>query len=735
MNIKLRNLLSSSSGGSSNVSKPTKERNRERNDSLYSQQHDRDRRMFSDDAQMSPDRSNKSQWASRGRASSVGRALRNGLTGRGRSKNRSRDNIERRSKSLGRDAKREVLAMSSFLGEAENVDTNISNANFPREIRPESILMGDQRRREKLEMRSHVVDREYSEGDYYDEEDANEDDELYRFGEDHSVASSKASRRRNKNQRSSASPSRRCNSLSYDAEEDKYSEKPRKSKMEKIRQLKAKNELYKEEFRRVQKDRKQLKQDLEAKKHEVKALQSEVDQHIANTSILREKLAEVVYKANSFSESRFDLSQLKRERADTRHELEQAGDRLSEATRRIKELRDLLSDKEREVDRLKEELDGQYSTARTLRAENERLRQERQQSALTQASGVQDAKHIHELEEVNDRLNSQLGSTLERAATMVKEREDAIADLLKENDELKALISNFNAEKQQLNSSVSDEELQSLKREIKETAKALEASEDRNVLLEDELEAWMKRGNEMDSEIKRMTEQIGKMERALSAAESQAKAIEVTARNTRDEANEARALLQEAEHRHHKELSALQSKYNTAQIDLLKTQEAADSALERAERLEQRAILQEKRLTHSESFASSTHSSRTEEDSSNDSNNLQIQQSLMLQQALERKKKSEDARRNASTMRWPFGGPVEELTEDQKRIKELEETNGNQAEEIKQLKSELVRLKSAYNEAMYINSKRIEQLQQQNADYEDRTHELLVQLGKKEQQL
>ncbi len=706
---------------------------------MYSQQHDRERYFYSDDAQMSPDHSSKSRWASRGRASSVGRALRNGLTGRERSKSKSRDNSDRRSKSLGRDAQREVLTMSSFLGEAEIVDANISNANLSREIRSGSFLRNEERHREKLKLRSRSVDREYSEGDDDDEEEVDhvqEEDELYRFGDDHSVASSKASRRRNKkhHQRSSASPSRRHNSQSYDAEEDKYNERPRKSKMEKIRQLKAKNELYKEEFRRVQKDRKQLKQDLECKKLEVKALQNEVDQHIENTSILREKLAEAMYKANSFGENRFDLSQLKRERADTRLELEQAGDRLNEATRRIKDLREILHDKEREVDRLKVELDGQYSTARTLRAENERLHQERQQSVLNQASGVQDAKHIHELEEENNRLNSQLGSTLERAATMVKEREDAIADLLKENDELKALISDSNAEKQQLQSSVSDEELQNLKKEIKETAKALEASEDRNVLLEDELEAWMKRGNEMDSEIKRMTEQIGKMERALSAAESQAKATEVTARNVRDEANEARALLQEAEHRHHKELSALQSKYNTAQIDLVKFQEAADSALERAERAEQRASLAEKRLTHCGSFASSTQSSRSEEEASNDGNDPHTQQSLMLQQALERKKKSEDARRNGSTVRWPFGGQAEELTEDQKRIKELEEINGNQAEEIKQLKSELVRLKSAYNEAMYINSKRIEQLQKQNADYEDRTHELLVQLGKKDQQ-
>ncbi|GAX11062.1 hypothetical protein FisN_24Lh001 [Fistulifera solaris] len=734
MNIKLRNLLSSSSGGSSNVSKPTKERNRESHDPLYSQQHDRERYIYSDDAQISPDQSSKSRWASRGRASSVGRALRNGLTGRGRSKSRGRDTGERRSKSLGRDAQREVLTMSSLLGEADIVDTNISNANLSREIRSASFLLNEERHRDKLILRSRSVDREYSEGDEDDNEEvdyAQEDDELYGFGDDHSVASSKASRRRNK-QRPSASLSRKHKSQSYDAEEDKYNEKPRKSKMEKIRQLKAKNELYKEEFRRVQKDRKQLKQDLESKKLEVKALQNEVDQHIENTSVLREKLAEAMYKVNSFSENRFDLSQLKRERADTRLELEQAGDRLNEATRRIKELREILRNKEREVDRLKEELDGQYSTARTLRAENERLHQERQQSVLAQASGTQDAKHIHELEEENGRLNSQLGSTLERAATMVKEREDAIADLLKENDELKALINDFNAEKQQLKSSVSDEELQNLKREMKETAKALEASEDRNVLLEDELEAWMKRGNEMDSEIKRMTEQIGKMERALSAAESQAKVTEVTARNVRDEANEARALLQEAEHRHHKELSALQSKYNTAQIDLLKSQEAADSALERAERAEQRASLAEKRLTQSGSFASSTQSSRSEDESSNDANDPHTQQSLMLQQALERKKKSEDARRNASAMRWPFGGQAEELTEDQRRIKDLEEINGNQAEEIKQLKSELVRLKSAYNEAMYINSKRIEQLQKQNADYEDKTHELLVQLSKKD---
>ncbi len=40
-----------------------------------------------------------------------------------------------------------------------------------------------------------------------------------------------------------------------DDDDNQHYEKPRKSIMEKLRQLQVKNELYKEEFRRVQKDR------------------------------------------------------------------------------------------------------------------------------------------------------------------------------------------------------------------------------------------------------------------------------------------------------------------------------------------------------------------------------------------------------------------------------------------------------------------------------------------------
>lgn len=729
--MKLRNLLSSSSGGSSNITKANKTA-----PSRDDTDHRREHYDYYNETPVSPDHS-KNRSSSRGRASSVGRALRNGLSRRGRSKSQSRDN-KRRSKSLGREAQREVLNMDTLLRETAGfIEANHSKHTVPREIRAESAFRGEHRNHEQFER----MDRSdgYSIGDDYIDEENDQDDDLYRFRDDHSATSSRASKRKKKKQdrKSSASSSSyyKHNSQSFDADqEDKHTEKPRKSKMEKIRQLQAKNELYKEEFRRVQKDRKQLKLDLETKKSEVKTLQQEVDQHIEQTAILKAKLSEALQKANSLGENRFDLLQFKQERADTRLELEQAGDRLTEATRRIRDLRDTLRDKERDIDHLKQELEEQYSIAETLRADNDRLRQECHQSIFTQRSGVEDANQINQLEEENNRLNSQLGSTLERAAVMVKEREDAISDLLKENDELKALLNEYNSENRKQQSSVSDEELQQLKKEIKETAKALEASEDRNMLFEEELEAWMKRGNEMEAEIKRMSDQVAKMERALSAAESQAKATEVSARNAREEAAEARALLQEAEHRHHREFSALQSKYNTAQIDVLKSQEAAESAMERAERAEQRAVQAERRLAQSESFGASSHSSRSQEGASNEGNDPQTQQSLMLQQALERKKKLDDSKRSSSNLRWPFGGPAEELTEEQKRIKEIEEINSNQEEEIKQLKSELVRLKSAYNEAMYINGKRIEQLQKQNTEYEERTHQLLVELGKKEPQ-
>merc|ERR1712207_64044 len=66
--------------------------------------------------------------------------------------------------------------------------------------------------------------------------------------------------------------------------------KPRITKTEKIRQLQMEVERCKEDIRRIQKDRKDLRRELESKGVQVEALHRELENHVEETSNLKQQL-------------------------------------------------------------------------------------------------------------------------------------------------------------------------------------------------------------------------------------------------------------------------------------------------------------------------------------------------------------------------------------------------------------------------------------------------------------
>ena len=91
----------------------------------------------------------------------------------------------------------------------------------------------------------------------------------------------------------------------------------------------------------------------------------------------------------------------------------------------------------------------------------------------------------------------------------------------------------------------------------------------------------------------------------------------------------------------------------------------------------------------------------------------------MLRRAMANKKPAQE---NAKGGWFGFGvarsaSEDGDLDESQQKIKELEAENAKHEEEIKQLKSDLVRSRSAYNETIYMNKKQIEELTHANSAY------------------
>jgi chromosome segregation ATPase len=441
----------------------------------------------------------------------------------------------------------------------------------------------------------------------------------------------------------------------------------RKSKMEKIRQLQAKNELYKEEFKRVQKDRKKLKKELEIKSNEITSLTREIDLHIEETSRLKVQLSDALMKVDRMDDSRDSVSvaRLSKEMSQAKDELAAALRRVSSLKEELAAMQETIRRKDQQVESLSNEVANLQSSVAELRNKNKR------EAPPTESAGDQ-SKMVSDLVEENNKLQDELGSTLERATTMVKEREDAIADLLKENDELKAMLSDSVVDGENVTSEV----VENLQKELHRVTTVLEETQDRNMLLEEEVEAWLARGNEMEGVLDRLNQDVETWQEKARAAEGTAASLEGQVVDAKADASSTREALRDAEARHKADLEQLKAKHEAEMKEL-----------------------------HERAFAERVEKQSTESP-----------QAMLLQQAV-----ADRMMKKAKPQSWrkflKAGDEDESLDDNQKRIKELEAQNAEQEEEIKSLKSELVRLRSSYNEAAYVSKKKIDHLTEENEAY------------------
>ena len=72
---------------------------------------------------------------------------------------------------------------------------------------------------------------------------------------------------------------------------------------------------------------------------------------------------------------------------------------------------------------------------------------------------------------------------------------------------------------------------------------------------------------------------------------------------------------------------------------------------------------------------------------------------------------------------------AEDLTEEQKRIKELEAIKDAQAEEIQKIKSDLVKLTTSSRNESYVSKKKIADLEKENDAYKAKVELLLRRLA------
>jgi chromosome segregation ATPase len=453
-------------------------------------------------------------------------------------------------------------------------------------------------------------------------------------------------------------------------------EPKRKSKMEKIFQLQEKNQRYKYEFRKVQKDRKAIKVELENKKLEVVTLRNQVETSASEITMLKQKLTSALQELDRTDlADRKDKSlilKLQKDLAMVRSDHNDSIARIARLREELESIKILLEEKDEKIESLTKELSEQISIVDSLHIEIIELKQNEGKSTAAD----------DELKEENDRLQAELGETLERASSMVKEREDAIADLLKENEELKRMLSERDVGGDELSSALN--EVAHIRDELSIAAAALEEAQDRNVLLEEDVEAWIVKKEEMESEIQRLNDEVEAWQAKTAAADRSMAVVETSAQESAKKVIALENALTEAE-----------QKYK--------------DHLQEQERRHMDALLDQKEKINQQLMAANEVAQPNP-------------QELMLQKAVADRKAKDAAAKGSgiwgSVRRVQTGDADDELTADQKRIKELEVINADQEDEIKKTKSEMVKLRSTYNDTMYTNKKRIEQLEHEKSLYE-----------------
>lgn len=491
-------------------------------------------------------------------------------------------------------------------------------------------------------------------------------------------------------------------------EDDSESPKKRKSKLEKIIELQEKNQRYKDEFRKVQKDRKALKKEVETKKLEVAALTKEIDTQIAESSLLKLKLSEALQQLDRVEQEeehrdRFATIKLQKELAALKDEYNTAISLVARMREEVESLNQSVARKDEQMQELTDEVSEQTHMIESLHIELDALQRNQARDSQTREQ---------ELQAENARLHEEYGITIQRTTDMVKEREEAIADLLKENEDLKRVLEEQNNHNQREDESnqTHQEEIDHLRQELDQAAKALEESQDRSVLLEEELEAWIVKGEEMETEIQRLRDDVEAWERKATATEATIAVVEQNVQQEAKRADKAEATLAEVEQKHREQVHENERRYRETILDL-KEKAAA-------------------KIAEAEKTPGSVPPPNPQE--------------MMLQKAVaDRQRKQQAAARGSgwgqviSLVRNSNNENEEDISEEQRRIKDLETMNADQEREIEKLKSEIVRMRATYNDTMYMNKKRIEQLEMENDQFAAKQKALeleLQQIQQEEQQ-
>ena len=548
----------------------------------------------------------------------------------------------------------------------------------------------------------------------------------------------------------------------------------RKTKLDKIHELQAKCERYKKEWIEVTKGKKIYRKELEENKKQVASLTKEIDTNLVETATLKKNLSESINNLdrvqNEQRKERTDFSNSAKELAEARIDHAKALNETREHRAELDDLEKKLSEKDTRISILVEDLQISKEKADDLDkdvafAENEIIKLEDDLHKLEDeliayrtaaekdadpdgsSGNLQKAREAMEqkLHEERERRLEEKQQKLEEKIRQFEEEREKFLEKEKERDLDQAERERQDGKKQKER----DEERQRMDGEIHQRLKELG---DDNTVLQGRLKqeqlvtaAKIKRKDELieglQKELADVKKQLSERDadpNGVAALQKEVETAKAEASTTRDDLEDAlkhNGILEEeiedlqtACQDLRTEIASLKEQFATTKKESENWKKKAEEWQTKSGEWSDKAFQWKDKAEHWENRAKELDPDAAGEPSSAPAK--ADPQALFLQAALQKRNVKNNPM--GSSTRNFFGGlfnkPSEDEDEASVRMQELQEENNKQAEIIKNLRSEMVKMQTMFKEEAYSKQQEIQAVRKEKEAVELKNTNLMKEL-------
>jgi chromosome segregation ATPase len=531
--------------------------------------------------------------------------------------------------------------------------------------------------------------------------------------------------------------------------------KPKKTKLEKIHELQAKCDRYKTEWIETSKDKKKLRKQVQDGKSEIMALSKDISAQTAETAILQKKLSENLQnldelqdeqrkERNDFSttakelaESRIEFTRALNDTRELRIELDNMEEALRVKDRQIADLEDDLKESKVRAEDLDSDLNFAEETVLKLEKEMRRIEEE-----LVQYRAAAD-------KDPNDNGESMRKVREDMEKRLFEDREERLQE---KKQKLEDKIRQFEEERERFAEKEKERE-EEIREQIRQEAEKGKAREEQRTRLDDDIQGRLQaleednkalqgrlKSEQLDSNVKlrQKDERIESLQKELTTVQGQlvelgsdpdgaaslkkevdaAKSETSTLKDELQEVQKHNSMLSEEIEELQSGAKELQTRMTALQKLVATHKKDADMWQRKSSEWEaksgewtDKAHLWKEKSDQWEKIAKEADPDSSEEPEAADP------QALFLQAAVQRRQALESTKGQGS--KWSVIGnflgarTTSEVTEDveaQEHVQELELENAKQAEIIKHLRSEMMKMQGTFKEQVYTQEQNMQEL-------------------------